>query len=408
MSRKAKYYAESTGSPARRRRRKRRREEEKERKIPSWVYRVAVVLIVAVTGLVLWVNRDGLTPENMVNWVQERVVGLGIGDGYPVPITGSQVMARNFISENGEITMVSDTHLTTLNSTGKELCSRQHSFSFPVLRLAGGRSLVYNLGGKGYQIETRTKTILRGDADGNILGGAVASNGHYALLTENTDYLGRLTVYTETNEKQYEYSFSSCYPAAAALSTDGSQALVCGVYAEGGAFASSLYLIDLNSSQTVEPAASFPETTPVDAFWYGDGSAAAVGDKLTAVVTPSGSVVQYGYGGWLLNSYAGADGITAIGLSPYSNAASGKLVLLDSSGSEKRSIPLSGEPDAVSLSGNTVAVLVDGIVYAYSIADGVLFAQAEAGEDAVSIALANESSVYILGVSEIRTASLNG
>ena len=210
MSRKAKYYAESTGSPARRRRRKRRREEEKERKIPSWVYRVAVVLIVAVAGLVLWVNRDGLTPENMVNWVQERVVGLGIGDGYPVPITGSQVMARNFISENGEITMVSDTHLTTLNSTGKELCSRQHSFSFPVLRLAGGRSLVYNLGGKGYQIETRTKTILRGDADGNILGGAVASNGHYALLTENTDYLGRLTVYTETNEKQYEYSFSSC------------------------------------------------------------------------------------------------------------------------------------------------------------------------------------------------------
>ena len=83
-------------------------------------------------------------------------------------------------------------------------------------------------------------------------------------------------------------------------------------------------------------------------------------------------------------------------------------MLLDSSGSEKRSIPLSGEPDAVSLSGNTVAVLVDGTVYAYSIADGVLFAQAEAGEDAVSIALANESSVYILGVSEIRTASLNG
>ena len=53
MSRKAKYYAESTGPSTRRRRRKRRREEEKERKIPSWVYRVAVVLIAAVAGLVL-------------------------------------------------------------------------------------------------------------------------------------------------------------------------------------------------------------------------------------------------------------------------------------------------------------------------------------------------------------------
>ena len=201
MSRKAKYYAESTGPSTRRRRRKRRREEEKERKIPSWVYRVAVVLIAAVAGLVLWVNRDNLTPENIVSWVQERVVGLGIGDGYPVPITGSQVMSRNFISENGEIAIVSDTHLTALNSTGKELCSRQHSFNFPVLRLAGGRALVYNLGGKGYQVEMRTRTILRGDAEGNILGGAIAPNGHYALLTESTNYLGCLTVYTKNNEK---------------------------------------------------------------------------------------------------------------------------------------------------------------------------------------------------------------
>ena len=58
--------------------------------------------------------------------------------------------------------------------------------------------------------------------------------------------------------------------------------------------------------------------------------------------------------------------------------------------------------------GNTAAVLADGTVYAYSIADGVLIAQAEAGDDAVSLALANESSAYILGVSEIRTVSLNG
>ena len=69
---------------------------------------------------------------------------------------------------------------------------------------------------------------------------------------------------------------------------------------------------------------------------------------------------------------------------------------------------MSGEPKAVSLYGNTAAVLAGGTVYAYSIADGALFAQADAGADALSLALADESSAYLLGVSEIRTVSLNG
>lgn len=406
MSRKAKYYAEDTGAPMHRRRRRRRR--KKERRLPAWVYRVTAILLIAVLGLVLYVNRENLTPERIADWVQERVVGLGVGDGYPAPITGSQVLACNFTSASGEVVMVSDTHLTALNSTAKEVLSRQHSFSFPILRLCGDRALLYNLGGNGYQIETRSKTLFRGDAESNILAGAMAENGHYALLLESTDYLGQLSVFTDANEEQYEYRFSGCYPVTVALNSDASKALVCGVYAEGGAFASSLYLIDLSSSQGVEPAVSFAEATPIGAFWYNDGSAAAVCDTLTAVVTENGSVVQYSYGGWQLACYAGGDGFTALGLSPYADAASGKLVLLNSSGQEQRSFPLSAEPDAVSVYGNTAAVLADGTVYAYSIADGVLIAQAEAGDDAVSLALANESSAYILGVSEIRTVSLNG
>ena len=130
-SKKAKYYAEDTGAPARRRKRRRRR----ERRIPSWVYRIALVLLVAVLGLVIYVNRDALTPERISAWVQERVVGAGEGDGYPVSIEGSEVLAGNFRSTDGDLVMVSDTHLTVLKSMAGEVLSRQHSLSFPVLRL---------------------------------------------------------------------------------------------------------------------------------------------------------------------------------------------------------------------------------------------------------------------------------
>ena len=65
--------------------------EKKPLQTPKAVYRVAVVLLVAVLALALWVNRDNLTPEKIWNWVQIQVMGDGTGDGYPVSITGSSV-----------------------------------------------------------------------------------------------------------------------------------------------------------------------------------------------------------------------------------------------------------------------------------------------------------------------------
>ena len=56
--------------------------------VPKWVYRVSLILLLAVLVLVWWFNRENLTVENISDWVQTRVVGMGIGDGYPVSIPG--------------------------------------------------------------------------------------------------------------------------------------------------------------------------------------------------------------------------------------------------------------------------------------------------------------------------------
>ena len=132
-----------------------------------------------------------------------------------------------------------------------------------------------------------------------------------------------------------------------------------------------------------------------------------MGDRLTALVDASGRVTEYQYDGRQLAAYAGAGGITALALLPYTDAASGELVLLDAGG-RKAAFSLPEAPDSVALFGNTAAVLAGGTVYAYSIAEGVLLAQAEAGEDAAAIALRDETSAYVLGVSEIRLLEWDG
>ena len=52
------------GNPNPRRRRKRHRAP----KIPKWVYRVIVILLVCVLGLLLWLNRANLSPDNITEW----------------------------------------------------------------------------------------------------------------------------------------------------------------------------------------------------------------------------------------------------------------------------------------------------------------------------------------------------
>ena len=318
MSKRPRHFNDQEIGEARRRR-------HRARRIPAWVYRTAAILLAASLGLALWFNRDGLSPENIASWVRENVVGSGTGDGYPVTIGGSQIYARNFRSQNGDVVFVSDTRLTVLNNTGAEKISRQHSFDFPILCLSGDHALIYNLGGKGYQLESSRETVLRGTMEENILGGAIASNGHYALLTECADYLGQLTVYTEQNEKQFEYRFSSCYPVAAALNADATKAFVGGVYAQDGGLVSCLYLLDLNSSEAVSPAGSFVENVPLDAFFYSDGSAALVGDALTAVVNASGAVSGYAYGGSTLCAYAGGMGTRPFAFRPMRGHPAGAL-----------------------------------------------------------------------------------
>ena len=144
------------------------------------------------------------------------------------------------------------------------MISRQHSFDFPILCLSGDRALLYNLGGKGYQLESSRETVLRGTTEENILGGAIASNGHYCAAHEEcADYLGQLTVYTEQNEKQFEYRFSSCYPAARRTQRGRDKgARGRRPMRRDGGFASCLYLLDLNSSEAVSPAGSFAENVP--------------------------------------------------------------------------------------------------------------------------------------------------
>ena len=389
------------------RRAKRREKHKRTHKIPGWVYKIILILILSVVGMLLWFNRQNLAPDRVMEWVQDRVVGIGVGDGFPQPIAGTVVEPKNFLSVNKELVVVSDTDLSIYNSTAKVLASRQHSFSEPVMKTNGSRTLIYNLGGTGYQVESRTKTVEKKNTEGNIFAGALSEDGHYAFATQAEGYCGELTAYKPDGTAKFQYWFADYYPTSVALDPSGSHAAVTAISALDGGLTSAVYLLDLSTEGAVEPFAAYTENMMLDSYWSADGTVSAIGDKMTAVInTAPQTKVNYDYQGMQLSAYTVDSGRTVLSLTAFDSATSSRLVVLGGDGKELANISVPGEIRSVSLYGDTVAALAGGTIYAYSAVGGNPIATVDAGGDAKAVALASESEAYVLGISELRYVEL--
>lgn len=380
-----------------------RRERVVFPQMPRWLYRVILILLISVAGLLVWFNRDNLSPQNIGGWIQSKVVGMGMGDGYPAALdNGRNVAPGNFFAADKNVAVVSDTSVTVLNSTAKELVRRQHSFSNPVAKVWGQRVLVYNLGGTGYQVERISKAGERRIADAEILAGAIAGNGRVALATESQGYYSRMTVYGENGKAFYTYDFSEYYITHIALNRSGTRAAVAGVAAKNGAMVSVVYLFDFGSPKPVSQLV-YQDNLVLSLDYGQNGVIVAVGDQLTSIISENGGKTDYSYGS---QSYLGSavdNGRTALLLSPYANADSASLLLLDVKGKQAASVPLGQNAGGVSLYGDTAAVLLtDETIRAYTASGGALKGTCSGGKDARALTLRDESSVYVLGFSEIR------
>lgn len=368
---------------------------------PKAFYRAAVVLLVAILGLALWVNRDNLTPQKIWNWLQIQITGDGTGDGFPVSITGSQVTAGNFLYDNGSVVALSDTSLTMVGSSGQEILSLRHSFNRPILKASSGHYLLYNQDGTGYMVISGTEKKLEKSDKQNILTGAVAPNGRYALATEGEEGASTLTVYLSTGEEQFTYNFAQDYITSVALNADGTWAMVCTVRSQGGELVSKITVFDLNQSTPVGEYESRGNLL-VDAYWGSNGVLYAVGDvSLVRARSSELSFSEYSYEGRTPTAFQFANGQLYLSISAYEHA--GPCTLLAFRGlDDPVEIPVEERVQALAVSGGSVGALVDQELILYDSTTGKELARENAGGDAKSVALANESTAYVLGVSEIR------
>lgn len=381
--------------------------KRERRAIPKAVYTVSLALVAVIIGLGLWINREYLTWDNLRDWAKLQVLGEEGGDGFPVPITGSTVYHSNFMSYNGAAVTLSDTALTMVNGEGKEAFSLRHDLNQPILQASAGQFLMYNSGSTGYTVLSGTEVSVSGVAEQDIIAGAVAANGRFALGLAGEYGASRLEVFLEKGGLQYEYAFANDYITAVALNHEGTWGAVCTTRSDKGEMVSKLTVFDFSQA---EPVAQYESrgNLLLAAYWSENGTIYGVGDA--ALVSGRSSdygFTEFDYQGRQLTAYRLAANRAFLSISAYEHAGPSTLMILNGGEDYGEANPIRVEMDvrveSISVAGGTVGMLAGGEAVFCEYSTGRELARADAGADAKSLALSSESQAYVLGVSEVRT-----
>lgn len=155
----------------------------------------AVIVLVLCIVVFAVTSRNIMNLESCANWIQYDLFGGGDNSGYPVLINGSEVSSGNIMEMSGKFAYASNSNIVALDSSGNHIFNRQHSFSTPVMVGNGTRSLTYDLGGKGYRIDSLDEVVFESSGDLPIITADIGKNGSYAIVTQHDEYISYMRVY---------------------------------------------------------------------------------------------------------------------------------------------------------------------------------------------------------------------
>ncbi len=344
----------------------------------------------------------------VVIWSAFSAEGLHIAffsNNFTENIQGSNVEKRNFQLMDGKIAAVSDTSFTINKKSGKQINNTLHSFNQPAMDTDGNYAIIYNIDGKGFQIEKNSSQIINSNTSNEIICAAVSKSGVYALVTKSNDYVAELTVYSADFNEKYKYYFAENYVTDIAINKEGTRAIVSALQSDNGTLKSVIYILDFTNEQAlVKLDANDNMVLYVDYFY--DGNPVAIGDRYLSIINISkANKSDFNYNDKMLVSYSVNPKLgVSLALSSSNDGRNCDCVVIDSKLNKKADFSTEISVLSISSQNNRIAILSDGLVYIYKF-DASNTKKIEVMTDSSKILLTSNNSFYLLGENEIRGIS---
>ena len=374
----------------------------------SIIFALIIILVLA-TAVFAFANRDRLTFSNIKNWVQYGVLNKDKEERFPISTDGDVINNGNFTRIDTNLVYASDTKFATLNSFGSTIYSYPQSFTSPALAKAADSdlSIVYNLGGKEFNLNDLDETIYSGEAKDNILVADISKSGVYAIVTVKDGYLSKLYVYSKDHKQIYAYSFADFYITSVSLDSKGKTAVLSGVSAHDGSQLSCVYLLDFKKEEPVV----FEEINDNILYYVehlNNNYCCIIGEKACYTLNArTKSMKTTNYDGKTLTAFDVNTDTDTFSLS-LSRSGDGRMCdvfSFSTSGALKHEFSTELMIRSLSTYKNRVAALTTDTLYLYT-KDGHELSAETAGLAPHSAVLYSTNDAYILGASEIRRLDL--
>ncbi|MGM9522188.1 MAG: DUF5711 family protein [Oscillospiraceae bacterium] len=300
-----------------------------------------------------------------------------------------------FGSVGDGLAVMSESGLSVFDEQGEEVFSRLFSFGDAALWTAGKYGAACDIGGNSVIFFSADKIICELETEHAVLSVSVNSDGYMCVCTEESGYLGSVTVYNSNGTDIYKWSAGS----ARVLSADvkgGSELLVLTV-GEGG---SSLVLMPLTSEQE-SARYNFPGLI-IDADFCGKGIAAVSTESVIYFDDKLEETAVYDFSGRYIDRYSFGDSFTALGIGDYQVGGDRYLVTVGDDGTELGSVLADGDILGMDAGKYGVAALYSGRITVYNrdMSDSEGFECAAGTEDVIlrddgSVVAAGAFSAYI-------------
>lgn len=347
--------------------------------------------------LFAWANKEKLYPENIILYFQSKMSSLSFKNNFPVNIYGNINGFENIKFMGDTQAILSDISFDVIDNNGNLIRSVKHNLKNPKYKTGQVRTILYDVGGKEYSIESAVKNLHKAVSDENIISCDISENGGYALITESHEYMCKLVFYNSKNEEKYKYYFSDCYATDVCLKKDAQGGYVSGISFEDGKINSNIYSLDFKSEK---PKSIFKiEDNLVSSLYsFSNGNIVAIGDKYISVINPSsGHIKNYEFNNKNLKSYSFSReyGLVCLLSCSNGNGQDDEIVVIDNFGKSGNAITTNEDIKSISHYKNRIFCLSNTKILVYNTC-GIFEGYTNLENIFNSIFAVNDSNAYLV------------
>lgn len=338
---------------------------------PVWLLLGLLLLIGALVGLMVY--RSGVLQgdgeEEDLRKQTERYVFE----------TGTQQV---FADVGGGVAVGSSTGLQILDAEGYTILRSVVSITTPAIVSGEDTAVVYDVGGTVLRAGNTDGKVTILDTEETIISATMNEAGYLAVVTEETGYKGKVTVYNAEMEKVYAWHSGTNYVLSARVSPD-CKTMVALTLEETG---SGAHVFSLSSED--EYAAFYaPGTLLFDIAFLGNDRLCGIHDGGLVFFTTAGvEDGSFSFEGRYLAGYSfEGDGFAAVMLSQYLSGSASTIITVGYGGSVTGQLTPEEVPQSVAVRDKQVMIRYGEYtaLYSQSLEETNRLAVAQGGKNAV-------------------------